>query len=765
LVSVRQQLDAWVEQGWLRSLDRAFALFLAAEVPAIDPLALLAAALVSYQLGRGHVCLHMGHLVDNPLRTLGLPEEGLKNERAVSLVNTSAATSVDSPANTLAGASMDSPASIPVKSRAHAPANSPTNFPTEHPLPLQQPFNPLSSGTTLVSAPANPQGKGVIDPLECLRTASLARWHQVLASPAFCLPGPGNTPLVLSGDRLYLRRNWQYERTIFHAIHARLLEKTDHSQADLIALRTHIDALFAQDPCPEGQSVHYQKLACAMIATRAFGIITGGPGTGKTTTVLKLLALLQARHIEQASKTKGISSSSPSIPLTIRLAAPTGKAAARLSESINGAIDALDVSALPDAEAIRCSIPREVVTLHRLLGRRPGSRQPAFRRGNPLALDILVVDEASMIDLEMMAAVMEALPEGARLILLGDKDQLASVEAGAVLGELCRHAEAARYHPETAVAMSIASGEQIPESLIDPQGSDLDQAIVMLRHSYRFSGDKGIGRLAEAVNRGAPDEVRRQLRAGHEELLYLETAADRTFETLVLEGRGPDDAVLSRSNQEGDSRKGYRYYLDVLRHSRPEGGAQESDWDAWAYTVLRAHRSFQVLAAVRQGSFGVEGLNAMISAILQRRGLIAWRADGWYEGRPVMITHNDYALGLMNGDVGVALLRPDSSTGEWALRVAFATEKGIKWVSTARLEEVETVFALTVHKSQGSEFGHTLLVLPDTPTPILTRELLYTAITRSKQWLSLVNPGGEALLESCVINRVERASGLLDPEK
>lgn len=702
-------LDRWVEEGWLRSIDRALARFLADEVPSADPLVPLAAALVSYQLGRGHVCLVLSRLASDPERTLGLSEWQLTADWA------SRATALDEPLHSIAE--------------------------------LQQ--------------------------------ITLEDWLNALkATPDLCGSDEGNTPLVLNGDRLYLRRNRQYERTIYAGIAQRLESDSEiHTPIEPSRVYPILDQLYANDPLPIGQSVHWQKVACSVAATRAFSIITGGPGTGKTTTVVRLLALLQALHrqpdpselSDSSDSLDSLDSSETSEPSTseeliIRLAAPTGKAAARLSESISYAIDGLKLSNLPDSELIRASIPREVTTLHRLLGRRMGTRKPTWRRGNPLPLDILVIDEASMIDLEMMADVMEALPEFARLILLGDKDQLASVEAGAVLGELCQFAEWGRYQKSTAETIALASGEKIPETLLDPKGTDLDQAIVMLRHSFRFPPDKGIGQLAAAVNAGRSSEVAHFFHSSeHPELTLLDQVSGPEFNALVIDGVDPQGKAPQQhdGDKRSQPRRGYRHYLETIQNQRPNSGATDSEWNEWAKSVLEAHNQFQILAAVREGPYGVKELNHSIATLLRQRKLIS-QTDGWYEGRPVMVTRNDYTLGLMNGDVGITLSRASSVADTNVLRIAFLTAKGVQWISTTRLSEVETVYALTVHKSQGSEFTHTLLVLPETTNPILTRELFYTAITRSRTWLSLCNPGGDTLLESTVANRVERASGLLE---
>ena len=442
-------------------------------------------------------------------------------------------------------------------------------------------------------------------------------------------------------------------------------------------------------------------------------------------------------------------------PLRIRLAAPTGKAAARLNESIAGAVAKLDLAGLPDGEAVRAAIPVEVTTLHRLLGSRPDTRHFRHHAGNPLPVDVLVVDEASMVDLEMMAAVLAALPPGARLVLLGDKDQLASVEAGAVLGELCRRAQQGHYSADSVAWLAGVTGEQVGAELIDPAGRPIDQAVAMLRHSYRFGGDSGIGQLAAAVNAGSVDGVRRALAHGHADLtrLALADVGEGALRRLVIDGIPGGK----------ESPQGYRHYLDVVRKQRPPAGTDQAGLDAWAARVLAAHGQFQLLCALRRGPWGVEGLNRRIAGWLHEAGLIG-AAEGWYAGRPVLVTRNDYGLGLMNGDIGITLALPGPD-GDGPLRVAFPAgdgSGGIKWVQPSRLQAIETVYALTVHKSQGSEFTHTAMALPERLNPILTRELVYTGITRAKRWFSLVEAGSAAVLEQAVGRRVLRVSGLME---
>jgi exodeoxyribonuclease V alpha subunit len=701
-------LGRWADHDWLRPLDVAFAQFLWQEVPDAPPLLILAAALASHQLGRGHACLDLDATLRDPAFALSLPPEG-------------------------------------------------ADMREDDPPPR---------------------------PDEVLAGLSLSHWRAALAHPALVGPGqldlvgPGAeaTPLVLAGPRLYLRRYWDYEQAVGAGIQARTARSASLQAAlPIAAMRRILDGLFPTTAI----GPDWQKLACGLAARGAFSIITGGPGTGKTTTVVRLLALLQALALA------GSSPGRPPRPLRIRLAAPTGKAAARLNESIAGAvasaIDSLSLAGLADAEGMRAAIPATVTTLHRLLGSRPDTRRLRHHAGNPLALDVLVIDEASMVDLEMMAAVLDALPPAARLILLGDKDQLASVEAGAVLGELCRRAREGHYTPDTLDWLAAATGEHMAPALADPGGTPLDQAIVMLRHSHRFAADSGIGQLAEAVNAGDTSAVLDLWTHGHGDLALVALAGgeDAAFRSLVIDGRVATQAEPSGGlPPAGDSKipttdepalvpLGYRHYLATLRQGQPPPDADPSAFDAWARAVLRAHGQFQVLCALRRGPWGVEGLNQRIARLLQDAGLIP-ASTGWYLGRPVLITRNDYGLGLMNGDMGITLARPVGAGQDEILRVAFPAgdgQDGIKWTHPSRLQAVETVYALTVHKSQGSEFSHAALVLPATPSPILTRELLYTGITRARAHLTLVSPGGDQVLTQAVQRRVLRASGLMGEEE
>ncbi|MBO7410378.1 MAG: exodeoxyribonuclease V subunit alpha [Ottowia sp.] len=558
--------------------------------------------------------------------------------------------------------------------------------------------------------------------------ATAAQWLAALRGCA-CVrledEADGGQPLVLRAEgadaRLYLRRYFQFEQTIRQALAAHTGDDTP--AAPEAEQRRWLDRLFAAT-----NGFDWQKAACALALRGRFTLITGGPGTGKTYTTARLLALLAATAARREA-------------LRVALAAPTGKAAARLRQSIDSALAPLCETLggqldLP-AFAQRIGPAR---TLHSLLGARGESRRFRHHAGNLLDVDVLVIDEASMVHLEMMAAIFQALPAHARLILLGDKDQLASVEAGAVLGELCRDAERGNYPPETARYLAETTGQTLPAEYLAPAGQAPDNPLarhtVMLRHSHRFHGP--IGKLAQAVNRGdvtgAQDILHEANKAPQEILRHRAGARAEELHRLAFAG--------------ADS---YRSYLELLQNAptTPEAHAQ------WAADILRAFDRFRILCATHHGAFGVHELNRAIAHSLAEARLI--RPTGlWYAGRPVMVTRNSPELGVFNGDTGITLPTPESAR----LRVYFLNGDELRSVATSRLAHIDTAFALTVHKSQGSEFTHTVLALGRNSGQVLSRELVYTGITRARERFTLMEETPD-LFTQAIAQPTRRAGGLM----
>ena len=529
---------------------------------------------------------------------------------------------------------------------------------------------------------------------------STAKCAAALADSDLIGDGAGKRrPLVLDGPRLYLDRYWRYQDRLLAALRDRAaIERPDAGDAET---GRQLDALFpATAAAPD-----MQRVAAAVAILRNLTVISGGPGTGKTTTIVKVLALLIAR-----ARDAGLPAP------RILLAAPTGKAAARMVDAIRNGRDALPVS-----QEIKNAIPDSAATIHRMLGV-DRERPTRFRHAaeHPLAADIVVVDEVSMVDLALMTKLVDAVPPNARLILVGDRNQLASVEAGCILGDLCGSggvamsaAFAGRVSKLSGVTVPGAAGDTLPA---------IGDCIVELRHSHRFGAGSGIGALARAVN------------DGDEEAMLEVLAGDRP--DVRLRAAGPDaaDARLVRA----EIVDGYRSYLT------------ESD----PAKMLRELDRFRVLCAHREGAFGVAGLNDAIGGWLQSENLIASRSGSWWHGQPIMVLENNYDVGLFNGDVGVVV----KESGR--LRACFPSAEGdgVRSVAPARLPAMQTVFAMTVHKAQGSEFERALFVLPPRPTPLLTRELLYTAISRARSEVTVF--GRPEVLVAAIRERVQRNSGL-----
>lgn len=575
-----------------------------------------------------------------------------------------------------------------------------------------------------------------------------------------------NYPLVSMQGRLYFSRYWFYQQQVHFCISSRLQDRTVESR-DLCNelsndLSSTLQQLFPKTEHSQSKSQQpdWQMLAAANACLNRFSVITGGPGTGKTTTVTRLLAALISQQPN----------------LRIALAAPTGKAAARLVESILAAKSRL-AETFPLAE----KIPVTSFTLHRLLGWRPNGF--TYNHKKTLPYDLVIVDEASMVDLPMMAQLMEALADNTRLILLGDKDQLASVEAGSVLGDLCDSGVSINDYP--AHGISHFRAKQL-EQLCGYQAGQLDpfveidaplmaNSLTQLRVSHRFTSDSGIGKLANAVNVGRADWVSASFQQYDDIQFYAGLAAP--FSKANVSKEKSEMIIAAEQAWQEQVVKGYSHFLNAIKR-------EESPFE-----VLQLFNKFQLLCALRQGSSGLHALNERVQSLLQARGLLNIDSSAttagqnrWYVGRPVMISRNDYELNLFNGDIGIAMMvetvHVEGATGrkksEKELRVCFvdsAADAGgkdnssirdnkIRQLLPTRLPEHETAFAMTVHKSQGSEFDDVALVLPETANAVISRELIYTAITRGKKTFSLY--ANYEVLEQGVNARIERASGLRD---
>jgi exodeoxyribonuclease V alpha subunit len=573
------------------------------------------------------------------------------------------------------------------------------------------------------------------DNIHCIWTAD--------DSAADTVNGWTGQPLVLERQcgrpvRLYLARYYFYQQSVERAIRARVGSHTANSTgipatrgsaesalsaSQMTALAQSLRLLFPRSNAPALADVEpdWQAIAAATACLQKFCVITGGPGTGKTTTVTRLLCALLGLQPE----------------LSIALAAPTGKAAARMLESIRQSRSSRD---LPFAERI----PDESFTLHRLLGWTPGG----FRYGpdRPLPYDCVVVDEASMVDLAMMQQLLSALAPQARLILLGDKDQLASVEAGSVLADLCNSGSGYGLTAAFAARLQQLLGDDL-SAWISDDISPMQNAVAQLRFSRRFDASSGIGQLAAAVNRG-------DSRGG---LACFDQFADIQLDSCYkLPADRPRRALLPWQQQVVAGYEDYCEQLQKAGNRAGEAAGVTMDVSA-ARAVLQTFGRFRVLVAVRQGSQGAELINSRIEDLLSAQGVLQRQSGSpWYIGRPVMVTRNDYDLGLFNGDIGILLPDPQGEP-----RVAFETSNGdIRYYLPGRLPSHETSFAMTVHKSQGSEFSRVMLLLPERWQPVVTRELIYTAITRARSHFYLL--GSSDCWQRGVSTRVERASGLCD---
>jgi exodeoxyribonuclease V alpha subunit len=509
----------------------------------------------------------------------------------------------------------------------------------------------------------------------------------------------GHAPLVLDeANRLYLARHFKAEMYLA----ASLLRRHRHLPPPPgLPARRMLETCF-----PGAIAQDEQKLAVALALCRRFTVISGGPGTGKTTTVARLLACLLA-DVPQSR---------------ILLTAPTGKAAARLQESLLAAKETLPAD-------IAERLPRHASTLHRLLGFGAKGQAPLHHSGNPLEADTLVVDEASMLDLHLALRLCEALPARTRLILLGDRNQLQAVEAGAIFAALSESAALTQNMRQQLSELAGWPEEALSASPYGDAPGPLADSVIWLTKSYRFAGDSPLGRLSLALAEGDGERALKCF------------AINRDLQ--CLEAAGPD-----LSAAEFDAlRQGYAPYARALEDWR--NGARDPA------ALFAAFEAFRVLCVTRQGARGVQGVNERLLALFRQSGDSSGFFSPWglFPGAPLMILKNDPVSRLFNGDIGIALL------DEQGFQVYFPDESGgYRALSPARLPAWEIAFAMTVHKSQGSEFQRVALVLPEKDMLLLTRELVYTAATRARQGLLLL--GQSNLLLRSAAKKTRRQGGL-----
>ncbi|OOF41637.1 exodeoxyribonuclease V subunit alpha [Rodentibacter mrazii] len=518
-------------------------------------------------------------------------------------------------------------------------------------------------------------------------------------------------PMVFQFNVLYFYRIWQDEYRVVQYIKN--------------TLKNHRTLAFSPDEIREKLALYFpqksveidwQKVAVATAIKSPFTVITGGPGTGKTTTVTRLLLVLQELYEHQ---------------LHIKLVAPTGKAASRLEESLQNALGFLQQS-MGLSEALVQSIPQKAETLHRLLGVNAFNDHCHHNERNPLQLDVLVVDETSMIDLPLMAKLINALKPETRLILLGDQAQLASVEAGAVLGELAQWVEEP-YSEEQANYLRQTTGYNVPNATIT---NPMRDSLCHLTFSRRFDKDSGIGKLAEQIQCGNGEESLKLFSSFPQELYF------NSFNAQQTEADWVQQVVQSAVEN-------YRLYLTELRELQRQGvdfNQLNEEGKTYAEVIQARFNSIRFLTALRSSPLGVENLNKEIALALRREHLLWFRNEqDWYLGKPIMITENDHNVRLYNGDIGLCLTNG---------KVWF----GNREVLTSRIPAHESAFIMTIHKSQGSEFDHTLMVLPTEPNPVLSRELVFTGVTRAKKSLSVF--ADEKIWKMAVRQTVKRQSGL-----
>ncbi len=531
-------------------------------------------------------------------------------------------------------------------------------------------------------------------------------------------------PFILNNGNLYLQRYFSYETDIIKKIENLIAHEGSNSLCKEKDLKKHKDFILdlfsdhkVHKEFSEEENINWQLVAAITSMLSNFSIITGGPGTGKTTAVAKLLAILYTIKPD----------------IKIALAAPTGKAAARMKESLMSAVirgDKEEDRIIRELNDDMNSFDKlKASTLHRLLGYQPGTHYFKHDESNPLDYDVVIVDECSMIGASLMAKLLQAIKPTAKLIMLGDKDQLASVEAGSIFGDICL-TQKSSMNKVSAERMKIINSFikdkkaslSADYTLITQESNKLQQHIIELKKSWRFKSTEGIGEFSHAVISGnLPDELITKPVPKHGQ--YVQVSNDYNAKELY-------ELI--------DGYKAYILEKDIAK-------------------ALSKINQVRFLCAVKSGEYGVSHYNHLISSYLAKEGLLA-PTNSFYENQPIMITQNDKEHNLFNGDVG--LIRKDTPTEKFMAYFEDAeSELGYRVIPTTYLGEHTTVFAMTIHKSQGSEFNHVGIVLPnDENIPLLTRELIYTAITRAKD-RAIVFSSNE-VLKAGTIKQVERASGI-----
>ncbi|MBF0242725.1 MAG: exodeoxyribonuclease V subunit alpha [Desulfamplus sp.] len=532
----------------------------------------------------------------------------------------------------------------------------------------------------------------------------LDRWIEILENSRAVGKPDQFFPMILdSKGRLYLQRYWYYEDMLAKNIKLRIESNLNKSQTLNKDISEILNTFFPSKNSDLFEEPDLQRVAAEVAILKNFAVISGGPGTGKTTTIAKILIALSILELKRGKK------------LLTAVTAPTGKAAARLMESINSAIAKFEIDESTTA-ILKQSIPTEAYTIHRLLGYRQGSSFFKHNRDNLLAYDLVIVDESSMADLPLMAKLFDALSLKSKIILLGDSNQLSSVESGAVLGDICS-----------------SSNNDINVNRLD-KAPLIAESIVHLKKSFRFDKSSGIGALSNFVNRGRVNDAINLLLSGkYSDVRFIEPKSSPTNPSLSLQERSNINFDLIDSIAVSE----YKKFLEVTDPNE-------------AFNLLT---QFRILTPIRKGQGGVESINRYIDTILSRDVYgIRGKAGNFYNSLPIIVKKNDYSMSLYNGDIGIFLQEKDG------LRVFFQGQKGFRKFMPGRLPEHEIAYSLTVHKSQGSEFDRVLLVIPESKSPVLTREMLYTAITRAKKEVTILASTGS--IARMIENPIRRYSGL-----